>query len=163
MTKRTPGLEGTVQNTVQAGETDEMDGVGAAREEGAAPVAVREAAGTLFHAIGGAVTDATERAKVSLGETVKELTILQGTAKGEPPDLEGVVAGGATIYKLRSDKGLHYTRSLVISAGAGAFSPRRLTLKEAPGLENHGLHCRRCLRVETNAAVHRCGNAPAVL
>ncbi|HVT82349.1 MAG TPA: NAD(P)/FAD-dependent oxidoreductase, partial [Phycisphaerae bacterium] len=34
----------------------------------------------------------------------------------------------------------HYTRTLIISAGAGAFAPRKLTIKDAAPLENRGLY-----------------------
>jgi len=82
------------------------------------------------------------RPTISLGETVKTLTLLKTAddAKNEPPEIQGAVAEGLTVYKLTSDKGAHYTRTLIISAGAGAFAPRKLTLKEAPGLENRGLY-----------------------
>jgi len=82
------------------------------------------------------------RPTVSLGETVKTLTLLKtpDDAKNEPAEIQGAVAEGLTVYKLTSDKGAHYTRTLIISAGAGAFAPRKLTLKEAPGLENRGLY-----------------------
>jgi ferredoxin/flavodoxin---NADP+ reductase len=82
------------------------------------------------------------RPTVNLGETVKTLTILKSgiDLSAEPPEVQGVVESGSTIYKLTTDKMVHYTRTLIIAAGAGAFSPRRLTLKEAPALENHGLY-----------------------
>lgn len=79
---------------------------------------------------------------VSLGETVKDLTVLKTLeeAANEPSEIKGAVAEGITVYKLTSDKGPHYTRTLIISAGAGAFAPRKLTLKEASALENRGLY-----------------------
>jgi thioredoxin reductase (NADPH) len=82
------------------------------------------------------------RPTISLGETVKTLSILKTAedAKNEPPEIQGAVAEGLTVFKLTSDKGAHYTRTLIISAGAGAFAPRKLTLKEAPGLESRGLY-----------------------
>ncbi len=83
---------------------------------------------------------------ISLGETVKTLSVLKTAADavGEPAEIQGVVASGSTVYKLTSDRAgeviHHYTRTLIISAGAGAFAPRKLTLKEAPALENRGLY-----------------------
>lgn len=82
------------------------------------------------------------RPTISLGETVQTLTALKTRedAKNEPPEIQGFVSEGRQVYKLTSDKGTHYTRTLIISAGAGAFAPRKLTLKEAPALENRGLY-----------------------
>ncbi len=86
------------------------------------------------------------RPTVCLGQTVKTLTILKTPADAakEPTEIQGAVASGVTVYKLTSDAPdetcTHYTRTLIISAGAGAFAPRKLTLKEAPALENRGLY-----------------------
>jgi thioredoxin reductase (NADPH) len=83
------------------------------------------------------------RPTISLGETCKTLEILKVGAAGlekEPGEVQGVVSQGATIYKITSDKGVHYTRTLVIAAGAGAFAARKLPLKEAAGLENRGVY-----------------------
>jgi thioredoxin reductase (NADPH) len=82
------------------------------------------------------------RPTISLGETVKDLVSLKTLedAANEPSEIKGAVAEGITVYKLVSDKATHYTRTLIISAGAGAFAPRKLTLKEAPALENRGLY-----------------------
>ncbi|HEY4328310.1 MAG TPA: NAD(P)/FAD-dependent oxidoreductase, partial [Phycisphaerae bacterium] len=81
---------------------------------------------------------------INLGETVKTLTLLTGEIPDEPSEIQGVVAQGARVYKITSERGgalvSHYTRTLIIAAGAGAFAPRKLTLKEAPGLENRGLY-----------------------
>jgi thioredoxin reductase (NADPH) len=86
------------------------------------------------------------RPTVCLGETVHSLAILK-TAEDvahEPAEIQDAVSNGATVYKLGSVSGkdtvYHYTRTLIISAGAGAFAPRKLTLKEAPLLEGHGLY-----------------------
>ena len=82
------------------------------------------------------------RPTISLGETVKDLVVLKTAedAAHEPSEVKGAVAEGLTIYKLTSDKGTHYTRTLIISAGAGAFAPRKLALPEAAALENRGLY-----------------------
>jgi len=82
------------------------------------------------------------RPTVCLGETVKDLIALKTAedAANEPSEVKGAVAEGMVVYKLVSDKATHYTRTLIISAGAGAFAPRKLTLKEAPELENRGLY-----------------------
>jgi thioredoxin reductase (NADPH) len=65
---------------------------------------------------------------ISLGETVRHLEPL--AVSGEPAH---------PLYRIVSDKGVHYTKTLLIAAGAGAFSPKKLRLPEAPGLENKGL------------------------
>jgi thioredoxin reductase (NADPH) len=86
------------------------------------------------------------RPTISLGETVKTLTLLTTVeaAAAEPPEIQGAIAEGARVYRISSDRGseraVHYTRTLIIAAGAGAFAPRKLTLKEAPALENRGLY-----------------------
>jgi ferredoxin/flavodoxin---NADP+ reductase len=80
------------------------------------------------------------RPTISLGETVQTLETLQAPAAGEPSEVQGAVAQGARIYKITSDKGVHYTRTLIISAGAGAFSPKKLPLKEAAAFENNGVY-----------------------
>jgi len=51
-----------------------------------------------------------------------------------------VLAQGFTVYKITSDHGVHYTRTLVISAGSGAFSPKKLALPDATALENSGIY-----------------------
>jgi thioredoxin reductase (NADPH) len=65
---------------------------------------------------------------ISLGETVRHLEPL--AVSGEPAH---------PLYRIVSDKGVHYTKTLLIAAGAGAFSPKKLRLPEAQGLENKGL------------------------
>jgi ferredoxin/flavodoxin---NADP+ reductase len=80
------------------------------------------------------------RPTICLGETVTVLESLTAPAEQEPPEIQNAVAQGSTVYKITSDKGVHYTRTLVISAGAGAFSPKKLPLKEAVALENRGVH-----------------------
>jgi thioredoxin reductase (NADPH) len=82
------------------------------------------------------------RPTVSLGETVKTLKILKTTedAAKAPGEIQGVVADGKTVYRIGSDHGMHYSRTVIIAAGAGAFAPRKLMLKEASALENRGLY-----------------------
>src|SRR3954469_23322206 len=78
------------------------------------------------------------RPTVNLGETCKTLTLLktEAEAAGEPAEIQSAIAEGVSVYKITTDKAVHYTRTLIIAAGAGAFAPRKLTLKEAPALEN---------------------------
>jgi len=80
---------------------------------------------------------------ICLGETVKGLEILKGHAPAEPPEIQGALAQGLTIYKITSDHATHYTRTLIISAGSGAFSPKKLLLKDVAtttALENRGIY-----------------------
>lgn len=44
------------------------------------------------------------------------------------------------IFKLTTNNGEHYAKSIIITAGNGAFQPRKLTLSEAPAYENSNLH-----------------------
>jgi ferredoxin/flavodoxin---NADP+ reductase len=80
---------------------------------------------------------------ICLGEVVTTLEILKGHAPAEPPEIQGALAQGLTVYKVTSDHATHYTRTLIISAGAGAFSPKKLLLKDAAttaALENRGIY-----------------------
>ena len=80
---------------------------------------------------------------VCLGEVVMTLEALKGHAPAEPPEIQGALAQGLTVYKITSDHATHYTRTLIISAGSGAFSPKKLMLKDAAtvaALENRGVY-----------------------
>ncbi|MBM7541427.1 NAD(P)/FAD-dependent oxidoreductase [Amphibacillus cookii] len=43
-------------------------------------------------------------------------------------------------YKLTTNTGEHLTKTMIITAGNGAFQPRKLALKEASAFENRNLH-----------------------
>lgn len=43
-------------------------------------------------------------------------------------------------FKVTTDKGVHYAKSVIITAGVGAFEPRRLTLEGAERFEGVNLH-----------------------
>ncbi|GGA83065.1 NAD(P)/FAD-dependent oxidoreductase [Ornithinibacillus halotolerans] len=43
-------------------------------------------------------------------------------------------------FEIHTSKNIHFTKSIIISAGAGAFEPRRLKLDEAVEFENRTLH-----------------------
>ncbi|WP_339161946.1 NAD(P)/FAD-dependent oxidoreductase [Siminovitchia sp. FSL W7-1587] len=43
-------------------------------------------------------------------------------------------------FKLTTDKEIHYTKAIIITAGIGAFQPRRLELQEAEHYEGKNLH-----------------------
>jgi len=69
---------------------------------------------------------------VCLGEiidTLDPITEIPGHAEPVP----------APCYKITSSKATHYTRTLLIAAGSGAFSPKKLPLAEAVPLENHSV------------------------
>jgi thioredoxin reductase (NADPH) len=61
---------------------------------------------------------------VCLGEQVRELIYDEATR----------------IYTLVTPKGRHVARSIIVSAGVGAFQPKTLPLGNAAGFEGHGLH-----------------------
>jgi len=44
------------------------------------------------------------------------------------------------IYTLTTPKGAHRVRSVIVTAGVGAFQPKTLPLKNAAGFEGRGLH-----------------------
>jgi thioredoxin reductase (NADPH) len=46
----------------------------------------------------------------------------------------------ADVFHIASDKAHHYTRALVISAGAGAFQPRKLAVPGVDRFENAGIY-----------------------
>lgn len=84
------------------------------------------------------------RPTINLGETVRTLDILKGSAPpDEPVEVQDILAHGGTVYKITSDHAVHYTRTLIISAGSGAFSPKKLMLKDAAtlaSLEGRGVY-----------------------
>lgn len=47
---------------------------------------------------------------------------------------------GAKYFKLETNKQSHYTRTIIIAAGNGAFSPKKLNLPEATQYEGKSLH-----------------------
>ena len=44
------------------------------------------------------------------------------------------------LIRLRTDKGEHWTRAIVLSVGVGAFAPKKLELPDIARLEGHGIH-----------------------
>jgi len=44
------------------------------------------------------------------------------------------------LIRLRTDKGEHWTRSLVVAVGVGAFTPKKLDLPDIDRLEGQGIH-----------------------
>jgi thioredoxin reductase len=44
------------------------------------------------------------------------------------------------LFEVSTDKGIHYSRAVIITGGVGAFEPRRLELPEASQFEKKNLH-----------------------
>jgi len=44
------------------------------------------------------------------------------------------------VFKLTTDKEIHYSKTIIITAGNGAFQPRRLELEQAKNFEGKNLH-----------------------
>src|SRR6185312_6839005 len=61
---------------------------------------------------------------VCLGEQVRELNYDEATK----------------VYALVTPRAMHRARSIIVSAGVGAFQPKTLPLPNAKGFEGHGLH-----------------------
>jgi thioredoxin reductase (NADPH) len=61
--------------------------------------------------------------KVALEETVEEL-----------------IKHDDGVFELKTNKGSHFSRSVIITAGCGAFSPRKLDVKGAERFETSNLH-----------------------
>lgn len=47
--------------------------------------------------------------------------------------------GDDGVFKLTTDKSVHWTKTVVICAGLGAYTPRKPDLAELPRYENHGV------------------------
>ena len=47
---------------------------------------------------------------------------------------------GVSCYQIQTSKNSHYTKSIIIAIGNGAFRPRKLELADAEHYENHSLH-----------------------
>ena len=66
--------------------------------------------------------------EVGLAETAADL---------EPAERDA--EGGVTLWRLRTDRGERLTRTIVISAGIGAFEPRRLKVESVERFEGKGM------------------------
>lgn len=51
-----------------------------------------------------------------------------------------VVKQNERLFEITTDKTVHYSRSVIVTAGVGAFEPRRLELPEAARYEKKNLH-----------------------
>ena len=54
--------------------------------------------------------------------------------------VEGVEKQADGMFKFTTDKEVHYSRTIIITAGNGAFQPRRLELENASEFEGKNLH-----------------------
>lgn len=52
----------------------------------------------------------------------------------------GVVKKDERLFEITTNKGVHKAKAVIITAGVGAFEPRRLELPEAASFENKNLH-----------------------
>ncbi len=74
---------------------------------------------------------------IALGETVQTLEVIQ---KADGGAVHPSSATDVMVYKIVSNAGVHLTKTLLICAGAGAFSPKKLTVPGAEKWENNGVH-----------------------
>jgi thioredoxin reductase len=54
--------------------------------------------------------------------------------------VQNVVKSDEGIFTISTDQEVHYSKTILITAGVGAFQPRRLKLKNAEMYENRNLH-----------------------
>jgi len=54
--------------------------------------------------------------------------------------VENVVKKEERLFEVTTNKGVHYAKAVIITAGVGAFEPRRLELPEAAKFEKSNLH-----------------------
>lgn len=54
--------------------------------------------------------------------------------------VENVAKKEDNVFEITTDKGIHYSRAVIITAGVGAFEPRRLELPDAVKYEKTNLH-----------------------
>ncbi|RSL29450.1 NAD(P)/FAD-dependent oxidoreductase [Salibacterium salarium] len=54
--------------------------------------------------------------------------------------VEHVVRREDETFELVTSEGVHHSRTIIITAGAGAFQPRKLKVEHADHYENHSLH-----------------------
>lgn len=54
--------------------------------------------------------------------------------------VENVAKNADEIFEITTDKGLHYSRAVIITAGVGAFEPRKLEHPDAGKYEKSNLH-----------------------
>ncbi|UFJ43348.1 NAD(P)/FAD-dependent oxidoreductase [Brevibacillus humidisoli] len=54
--------------------------------------------------------------------------------------VENVVKKEDNVFEITSDKGIHYSRAVIITAGVGAFAPRKLEHPDASKYEASNLH-----------------------
>ena len=58
----------------------------------------------------------------------------------EAMQIEEIQLDDATCFKITTTKAVHYSKSVIIAIGNGAFRPRKLELPTAELYENHSLH-----------------------
>jgi thioredoxin reductase (NADPH) len=81
------------------------------------------------------------------GQALVELCAEQGLQYGpdlrlgeEVRELEHVSAGGEPLLRIATDSGSYVSRTLIVTAGHGAFEPRKLAIAGIERWEGRGLH-----------------------
>ncbi|WP_276311566.1 NAD(P)/FAD-dependent oxidoreductase [Paenibacillus montanisoli] len=81
--------------------------------------------------------------KVTAGELVEQLKKQMAMFKPEvrlEEKVVNVIKRDERSFEIVTDKDVHFAKAVIITAGVGAFEPRRLELKEAAKYEKKNLH-----------------------
>lgn len=81
--------------------------------------------------------------KVTAGELVRQLQEQMKLFNSEvclEEKVTRVIKRDERLFEVQTDKSAHFARSVIITAGVGAFEPRRLELPEAAKYEKRNLH-----------------------
>ncbi|WP_323132025.1 NAD(P)/FAD-dependent oxidoreductase [Paenibacillus silvisoli] len=81
--------------------------------------------------------------KVTAGELVEQLKKQMAMFKPEvclEEKVVNVIKRDERSFEIVTDKGVHFAKAVIITAGVGAFEPRRLELDEAAKYEKKNLH-----------------------
>ncbi|WP_274652459.1 NAD(P)/FAD-dependent oxidoreductase [Paenibacillus humicola] len=81
--------------------------------------------------------------KITAQELVDQLKKQMDHFKAEiclEEKVKDVVKRDERLFEIVTDKTVHFAKAVIVTAGVGAFEPRRLELPEAPRFENRNLH-----------------------
>lgn len=73
-------------------------------------------------------------------DQLKEQAFTFNTQVALEETVQEVIKGEDGIFELKTNKGSHFSRAVIITAGCGAFSPRKLEVEGAERFENANLH-----------------------